>query len=127
MPSLVVARLQLSTVNVVGRTIPVQIGDRQVALRVRRCGENAHADPIRITVFTTTADNLPSKRRMAAGRQVSARRETEGTGGIITAILSAADARSLPSVSLRPSRDDALLWPAIADVMDQILPEYRFE
>ncbi len=127
MPSLVVARLQLSTVSVVGRTISVQIGDRQVPLRVRRCGEDMHKDPIRITVFTTTADNLPSTRRMSDGAQVTARRETEGSGGIVTAVLSAALAKSLPSVDLRPSRDDALLWPAIADVMDQILPEYRFE
>jgi hypothetical protein len=117
--------LMYSTVSVVGRTIPLTIGDRQVSMQVRRCNEDESIDPIRLSIRTSTTENLPKPRR-AEGCNIQTR-QIPGGHRVITIELSAHRIHDLTIAERPDTRSDAQIWPAIVDLLDELLPEYCFE
>lgn len=120
-----VESITYSTVSVVGTTIPLTIGDRSVNLRIRRCAEDTAGDPIRLSIRTSTTQNLP-RNRQAQGYEITTR-QIPGGSHVITIEPKTADGFGRLDLVDRPSaRSQAQIWPDISDLLDELLPEYRF-
>jgi hypothetical protein len=102
------------------RPFMVQIGDRQVQVRTRRCGPS-HDDVERLTIFTTTLDNLPGTRDLAERRHVSTRQRGDKLR-VITVTTNVDDDIVLPYD--RTQAEIQRFWASIVDFLDQALPGY---